>query len=108
MKVFTPLPGTPVWQLVEKKGLVSATLDLDQCDFTFKANSQTSITLSNKLNHAQLGLWHKRLKRFARWLWIRALPHSPWVNEIPKVARRVLLGKLRTMLRRVAGTMGTV
>jgi radical SAM superfamily enzyme YgiQ (UPF0313 family) len=103
VNVFSPLPGTPVWTLAEGRGLVSANMDWDRCDFKFDPNSESAIVLSERLTHRQLACWHQRFAKLSRWRNFRALPRSPWLDELPKVLAKMLAGKIKKIARRVAG-----
>jgi anaerobic magnesium-protoporphyrin IX monomethyl ester cyclase len=107
VNVFSPLPGTPVWELAEKRGLVSTDMDWERCDFKFNPNDRTAIMLSDTVTHEQLSRWHQRFARLTKWRYLRALPHSPWLDEIPKVLVKMVRGKMRRIAARVRGARGT-
>ncbi len=80
-----PFPGTPIWEYASKKGFVSEDMDWGRI-----GNTLLSETISaKKLNRI--------LKKFRRLCLIKrllALPKSPWLQEVPKIACNRFITKL--------------
>ncbi len=102
VNVFSPLPGTPVWQLAERRGLVSENMDFRKCTFKFGPNPDTAIMLSERLTHERLWTLYKKLKRLAAIRSLRAIPGSPWLSELPGVLARKITGKIKKIFRTVS------
>jgi radical SAM superfamily enzyme YgiQ (UPF0313 family) len=87
INIFSPLPGTPVWELAEKKGIVSNTrMEWSRLNYKFIDDPARAITLSENLTHAQLAKIHAKFQRLRAWKSLLAIPRSPWLAEIPAVA----------------------
>ncbi|HEX2959584.1 MAG TPA: radical SAM protein [Chitinispirillaceae bacterium] len=85
--IFSALPGTPVWELAEKKGLVSNTrMEWSRLNYKFIDDPKRSITLSEKLTHSELSKIHAKFQRLRFWKSLIAIPRSPWLSEIPLIA----------------------
>ena len=95
VNVFSPLPGTPVWELAERRGLVSETMDFRKCTFKFGPDPSSALMLSERLTHERLWRVYRRLKRLALVRSLMAIPGSPWVRELPGVLVRKIAGKLK-------------
>jgi radical SAM superfamily enzyme YgiQ (UPF0313 family) len=104
VNIFSPLPGTPVWNLAKKKGLVSDTeMRWSRLNYKFISDPREAIVLSETLTHAQLSLLHKKFQRLRLWKGLWAFPKSPWRNEIPmlvlkKLAEIVLKRLIKTKM----------
>jgi anaerobic magnesium-protoporphyrin IX monomethyl ester cyclase len=86
INIFSALPGTPVWDLAEKKGLVSGSrMHWGRLNYKFINDPLRAITLSEKLSHAQLLKIHKKFQRLRMWKSFLAIPRSPWLMEIPSI-----------------------
>jgi anaerobic magnesium-protoporphyrin IX monomethyl ester cyclase len=103
VNVFSPLPGTPVWKLAERRGLVSDTMDFGTCSFKLGSDPASAIVLSEKLSYEQLSGLYRKVRRLASVRTLRALPRSPWARELPRLAARKIAGKIRGKLRRAQG-----
>ncbi len=79
--VLTPLPGTPVWDIAEARGLVSDKMDWSQLDLT--KNPHSKITVSETLSVEELDdlynlFEHVRMQRQLRRFWIHEMPSRLW------------------------------
>jgi radical SAM superfamily enzyme YgiQ (UPF0313 family) len=84
LNIFSPLPGTPVWDIAKGKGLVSDTaMQWSRLNYKFMTDPSQAIILSEKLGHEQLSKLHKKFLRLRLWKALKAYPKSPWRNEIP-------------------------
>jgi len=54
ISVLTPLPGTPIWDYAEKRGLVSERMDWSRLNMDFVENYKEAIVLSEKLSREEL------------------------------------------------------
>lgn len=54
ISVFTPLPGTPVWEYAKKKGLVSEKMDWSDLNMDFIENYKEAIILSETLSRDEI------------------------------------------------------
>jgi len=87
LNIFSPLPGTPVWDIAKKKGLVSDTsMQWGHLNYKFMTDPSQAIILSETLTHAQLLRLFRKFRRLRLWKAIKAFPKSPWRNEIPLLA----------------------
>jgi anaerobic magnesium-protoporphyrin IX monomethyl ester cyclase len=92
INIFSPLPGTPVWDMAIKKGLVSNTkMKWNRLNYKFIDDPARAITLSETLTHAQLSKIHAKFQRLRFWKSLIALPKSPWLAEIPMVAAKKVI-----------------
>jgi anaerobic magnesium-protoporphyrin IX monomethyl ester cyclase len=101
INVFSPLPGTPVWEEARKKGLVSDDMDWGKVAFEwFTDDDRTSLNLSDHLTHRQLYRLYRKCRRLAFRRNLMALSHTPWLNELPGVMARISREKLCSLLNR--------
>lgn len=83
LNIFSPLPGTPVWDIAKKNGQVSDTsMEWGRLNYKFNRDPTSAIVLSEKLTHAQLLKLYKKFRRLRAWKGLKALPKSPWRDEI--------------------------
>jgi len=99
INVFSPLPGTPVWDTVAQKNLVSPDMDWRRLDFKFNSDEGSAIVLSEKLSYEQLRRLHRKFERLVFFKTLKALPRSPWIGELPKLVWRRLIGKAVRLAR---------
>ena len=81
VNVLSPLPGTAIWDYSMKRNLVSEDMDWDRLSF-----KSSSLVVSETLTHQQLQQIYKKFQRLRVLKIMKALPRSPWLNELPKVA----------------------
>lgn len=102
--IFSPLPGTPVWELAKKRGLVDdLEMDWRRLNFKFIPHAPTAILLSNKLSFSQLKRYHKRFRRLRFFRNLRAVLFSPWIGEAPGLGLRRALERSVKTLRQLRG-----
>ena len=97
INVLTPLPGTPLWDLALRKKIITADVDWRILDFTSGRNAGRAPLLSEKLSRQQLLQMHKKFQRLRFMKTIRAIPHSPWLDEFFPVA----FGRLKGAISRL-------
>jgi anaerobic magnesium-protoporphyrin IX monomethyl ester cyclase len=84
VNVFSPLPGTPVWDYAKGRGLVSdSSMDWSQVSYKFNTDRMRAIILSETLSHDQLLKFHRKFQRLRFVRACLAAPQSPWLSEIP-------------------------
>jgi radical SAM superfamily enzyme YgiQ (UPF0313 family) len=102
LDIFSPLPGTPVWDLAKSKGFVSDTdMSWDRLNYKFNDDPRTAITLSETLSHAQLAKLHRKFRRLRFWKSLRALPRTPWLAEVPSVLWKKVSDRLMKRVHKI-------
>ena len=87
INIFSPLPGTAVWELAKKNGLVDdVSMDWGRLNYKFISDERRTINLSQRLNHGQLKKMHKKFQHLRYMRMLQALPKSPWRREFPSLA----------------------
>ncbi len=94
INVLSPLPGTPIWEYAAKRNLVTDDMDWGSLNFKFNDNDASSVILSERLTHGQLDRIYRKFARLRFFMILKALPGSPWINELPGVALRLLTEKV--------------
>lgn len=61
--VLTPLPGTPVWEYAQSRGLVSDQMDWSRLDVDFYQNHDRAVILSEELNRGDIYKLFLKFKR---------------------------------------------
>jgi len=88
--ILTPLPGTPLWELAKKRGLVSNNMDWNKLDVMFGENYKNAIILSEKLSREELYNLYKKFKTHQRFLRIKNAILHPFKNNVPKILKNML------------------
>lgn len=101
--VLTPLPGTRVWDFAAEKGLVSENMDWHRLNMNFEYNSARAVYVSQTLTPEEILRWYRKFRRLRLLKILRALPGSPWLRDIPRVALGVLKEELKRFWRRFLG-----
>lgn len=96
INILSPLPGTMVWEYSVKKNLVSDDMDWSRLNFKFNDDESTAITLSETLSYKQLCRIYKKFRRLRFIKTLKALPVTPWLNELPGLAFKRFTEKIRT------------
>lgn len=94
VNVLAPLPGTPIWEYAEKKKLVSDNMDWRKIEFKFSKNGHEVPILCETVSRRQLQKIYRQFLRLRFYKTLKAIPHSPWLNEFPILGMKRLLGKL--------------
>ena len=89
-----PLPGTPLWNIAIRKGLVSKEMDWNQLSIKFNGDPGAAIILSKAMSYEKLKRINRKFKILGAWKAAKALPRSPWLKELPAVGYRRLLEML--------------
>jgi radical SAM superfamily enzyme YgiQ (UPF0313 family) len=101
VNIFSPLPGTQVWEFAKKKGLVSDHMDdWRRCCFKFNPDPARAIVLSNVLTHADLVPVFQKFERLRALRTLTALPQSPWLSELPRFVYKRAAGMMKKHLGR--------
>lgn len=86
INIFSPLPATPVWDYALNRQLVSNNMDdWNRVNFKFNRNKRKAIILSETLTHKQLKQWYYKFSVIRFIKIAKALPYSPWLDELPEV-----------------------
>jgi anaerobic magnesium-protoporphyrin IX monomethyl ester cyclase len=97
--MLTPLPGTPIWEYAESRGLVSDSMDWEKLNINFGRNPQNAIVLSETLTRDDLLQLYRLFQRQRLIIGAKRTWRHPYVQDLPKFALNVL----RDRLRRCAG-----
>jgi anaerobic magnesium-protoporphyrin IX monomethyl ester cyclase len=98
-----PLPATEVWKYAMKRNLVSEDMDWSRLSYKFSYDCRRAIVLSESLSHAELCKIHAKFAKLRARKTFTALLHTPWKNEIPGMAIRIL----REEIGRILGGPGS-
>ena len=63
ISILTPLPGTPIWEYAESRGLVSENMDWARLNMNFADDFENSIIVSETLSREEL---HRLFKMFLK------------------------------------------
>lgn len=96
--VLTPFPGTPIWAYAKQKGLVSDDIDWDRINVNFESNYKNAVILSEKLEREEITDLYWKFRRLRLYKNLKNIFKSPFVADVPKMACRILLEKLRRSL----------
>jgi anaerobic magnesium-protoporphyrin IX monomethyl ester cyclase len=102
VNIFSPLPGTPVWNDAKAKGLVDdRRMDWSRLNYKFRSRKNGIIHMSNMLSHRELKRVHRRFQRLRVSRFLRALPKSPWLHELPAVLFKYCQVKAVSVIQRL-------
>ena len=99
---LTPFPGTPVWENAAKRNLVSDDMDWSRLNVNLDVNKDLAIFVSERLSRQQLLLIYKKFRKLRFYRMLKALPTSPWLRDLPKVAFRTVTEKLLRKLHNLS------
>ena len=99
--IFSPLPGTLVWEYAKKRNLVFDKMDWGRLNYKFNQDTRTAIHLSEHLTYEQLLRMNRKFKRLRTIRTLIALPRSPWLNELPGLLVRQTSGRGRSLFARI-------
>jgi radical SAM superfamily enzyme YgiQ (UPF0313 family) len=85
VNIFTPLPGTLVWEMAMAKQLISTDMDWNRVNFKFNWDKKTAIVLSEKLSHSQLKRLFFKFQILRATRILKCMPNSPWLKEYPRI-----------------------
>ncbi|MCJ7648007.1 MAG: radical SAM protein, partial [Candidatus Lokiarchaeota archaeon] len=94
VNIFTPYPGTAVWDYALKRGLVSDNMDWRQINIKIHERKGSSIILSEKLIYEEIFKIYKKFRRLLFFKSLKALVQTPWKSEIPIVILKRIIQKL--------------
>jgi len=103
INVFSPLPGTPVWEYALSRNLVSENMDWGNLTFKFNADPKSCVLLSETMKYSELARVYRKFKRLENYRNILAIPRSPWLSELPGVIRKRIIGKISATGKRAGG-----
>jgi len=93
--VIIPLPGTPIWELAKKKGLVSDQMDWNKLNMMFGENYKDAIILSETLSREKLYELYRKFKRVQFYLRIKSSLMHPIKNNVLNIGTKYIISKLR-------------
>jgi anaerobic magnesium-protoporphyrin IX monomethyl ester cyclase len=99
MNVFSPLPGTPVWDSFIREHPIPPDMDWRKLEFKFHKNSESAIVHCKNLNYEQLRRLNRKFDRLVFIKTMKAMIHSPWIGELPKLVWKRLIGKVFSYAR---------
>ncbi len=102
--VLTPLPGTPIWTLAAKRGLVSDDMDWSRLNVNFEYSWRKAVIVSERLSREDIRRLYMRFRRQRVYRILKALPRSPWLSDVPRVAFGIILEKALRLGRKLWGT----
>jgi anaerobic magnesium-protoporphyrin IX monomethyl ester cyclase len=97
--VITPLPGTGIWEIAKKKGLVSDNMDWSKLDVMFGENYKDAIIISDKLSREELHELYNRFKKVQTRLRIKNGILHPIKNNLLGVGKKYISAKIRKALK---------
>ena len=97
--VITPLPGTEIWEIAKKKGLVSDNMDWNKLDVMFGENYKDAIIISDKLNREELHELYNKFKKVQTRLRIKNGLLHPIKNNTFNVGMKFILAGFRKRLK---------
>jgi len=93
--ILTPLPGTLIWELAKKRGLVSDNMDWNKLDVMFGENYKDAVILSEKLSRKELYNLYKKFKKVQFYLRVKNSLLHPIKNNVLNIGTKYILSKLR-------------
>ena len=99
--VLTPLPGTPIWTLAAKRGLVSDDMDWSRLNVNFEYSWRKAVIVSERLSREDIRRLYMRFRRQRVYRILKALPRSPWLSDVPRVAFGIILEKALRLGRKL-------
>jgi anaerobic magnesium-protoporphyrin IX monomethyl ester cyclase len=97
--VLTPLPGTPIWEFAEQRGLVSNDMDWSRLDVNFERSWSKAILLSQTLSRDEIVHLFRKFRRLRLIKLVKAVPRSPWLPDVPIVAAAAIKRMIWRLLR---------
>jgi len=94
INILSPLPGTPIWEYAVERKLITNDMNWGTLNFKFRNNGASSVILSERLTPRQLNRIHRKFARLRLLKILKALPGSPWLDELPGMAFKLLKEKL--------------
>ncbi|MFQ5963024.1 MAG: B12-binding domain-containing radical SAM protein [Candidatus Scalinduaceae bacterium] len=92
--VLTPFPGTPVWDFAVERGLVSENMDWRHLNVNFEHSGNRSVIVSQKLSRNDIKRLYRKFRRQRIYRILKALPGSPWLQDVPKAVRGMIFEKV--------------
>lgn len=91
VNIFSPLPGTPVWEYAMKKHPLGAEVDWNRFNFKFNLDKTSAIVLSNTLSYDQLCRLYKKFRVLRFFKALKATLATPWRHEVITVSFKKLV-----------------
>lgn len=96
VNVLSPLPGTALWNYSVGRRLVS-----EQMDWSMLKFQSSKLIISETLTYEKLERLVKKFERLRFLKTIKALPKSPWLNELPRIVLAKCVETLSKIFSRV-------
>lgn len=99
--VLTPFPGTPVWELAKRRGLVSEGTDMDwtRLNVNFEVSSRKAIILSEILSRDEMVRLYRKFRRYRFLHNMVKIWHHPMLADLPRYFFKLLREKIRSFGR---------
>ena len=101
INVFTPLPGTPVWEQAKKQRIVKDEMDWSCVNFKFTKDENRSIHMADQFTHQELYRVYRKFKRLSNYRNLKALIGTPWLDELLSVSAKKAYEGLSALGRRM-------
>jgi radical SAM superfamily enzyme YgiQ (UPF0313 family) len=97
---LTPFPGTPVWEIALRKGVVSEDEDMqwEKLNVNFEVNKQTAIVLSEVLSRKELIAVYDKFRRYRLWHNFKNIWRHPMLSDLPKYLLKTVRERLMSLL----------
>jgi len=97
--VLTPLPGTPVWDMAAKAGLVSSAMNWSRLRIDFQHNWRQAVLLPGNLSREELYGFYRKLRGLRARKMLKSIWTHPFLREVPRYvfrsAKQILSHRLK-------------
>lgn len=99
--VLTPFPGTPVWEMARKRGLVSegAEMDWSRLNVNFEVSPDKAIIISEVLTRSEIIRLYGKFRRYRFLHNVLMIWKHPMLADLPRYAFKLLREKVRRVLK---------
>jgi radical SAM superfamily enzyme YgiQ (UPF0313 family) len=99
INILSPLPGTSLWDYCVRNKLIPEGISWEA--FQFKSSA---LVLSKTLDRERLGSINKRFQRLRLYKTVRAIPGTPWLDEVPRIVIRLAIERCAKLFRYLNGS----
>lgn len=100
--VLTPFPGTPLWDAVLKRGLVSNEMDWSRLNVNFGKNFKKVVIVSQILSREKLYKLYQKFQKRRLFIAMKNLIRHPFFFDICGIMLGVVINKLKFLKNRKA------
>jgi radical SAM superfamily enzyme YgiQ (UPF0313 family) len=102
---LTPFPGTPVWEIALRKGVVSEdeNMQWEKLNVNFEVNKQTAIVLSEVLSRKELIAVYDKFRRYRLWHNFKNIWRHPMLSDLPKYLLKTVRERMMSLLNLNSG-----